>query len=244
MSADTRSLLQIGEFAPGGRICAPHAPRAAPLPRDLASTSPGSRAGAPRLSWRSSSVDAPKRAASRSSTNGLAAKSRPALGVVRPAHPTARPVKGRTPGRGRSKELLRRRDHRRQPRGPRGPRRNGSSLSASPAEPGEQSRPALARRLLLLLRFPGRPSAEQVAGLTHETRGKSGAQLLLQALLGHGRTLRHHTSESCGCSPAAPRAVRAREIDSNSPLSALFLHARVGVGCKNSIRARDLQAGR
>ncbi len=83
--------------------------------------------------------------------------------------------------------------------------------------------PTLARRLLLLLRFPGRPGAEQVAGLTHQTRGKSGAQLLLQALLGHGRTLRHHTSESFGCSLAAPRAVRARELDSNSPAEPTLL---------------------
>jgi hypothetical protein len=34
------------------------------------------------------------------------------------------------------------------------------------------------------------------------TRGKSGAQLVLQALLGHARTLGHHTRESFGLSSA------------------------------------------
>jgi hypothetical protein len=71
--------------------------------------------------------------------------------------------------------------------------REPCSPSAASAEPGEQSRPALPRRSLLLVRVPRRATAEQGAGLTDRTRGKSGAQLVLHALLGHVRTSRHHT---------------------------------------------------
>jgi hypothetical protein len=96
--------------------------------------------------------------------------------------------------------------------------RYGFSLSASSEDSGEQSRPALARRLLLLLRFHGWPGAEQVPGLTHETRGKSGAELVLQALFVHARILRHHRSESLGCCLAA--AVRLLAGFANSVFSA------------------------
>jgi hypothetical protein len=103
-----------------------------------------------------------------------------------------------------------------QPR-PTAPGREVLRRLASPSsqESGDQSWSALARRLLLLPSFQASPAAQQVAGLTQGTRGKSGAELVLQALLGHARVLRQCTNESLVCCLAAPLVARRDAPDSD-----------------------------